>query len=130
MVTTVHRSGRVDAAMRTRSRSVLGLWVLMGADLAAVVWMYTFGSWLDHSSRLTATATLGGHHLVVLALAATGFALLATIALVSEGFTRWSPRLVLAKNAACVVSVMALAGLFAFILTALLSRVLFGRLRP
>jgi hypothetical protein len=130
MVTTAQRPGRAGVDAQVKSRSVLGLWVLMGADLATAVWMYTFGSWLDHTSRLTTTATLGGHHLVVLALAATGFVLLATIALMSDGFTRWSPRLVLAKNVACVVSVVALAGLVAFILTTLLSRVLFGRLRP
>lgn len=124
----LQRSARTDT--RINSVSANGMWVLMGADLATVFWMYAVGPWLDRTSRLTATATLGGHHLVVLVLAAIGFVTLATLALMTEGFMRFSPGLALAKNAACVISVVALAGLFAFILVALLSRLVFGRLRP
>jgi hypothetical protein len=36
----------------------------------------------------------------------------------------------MATNVACVISVIALAGLIAFVLVALLSRVIFGKLRP
>jgi hypothetical protein len=102
----------------------------MAADLATVVWMHTVGSWLDETSRITALATRGGHHLVVLALAAVGFGLLAVLALVTDGFTTSSPRTALVKNLACVISVVALAGLFAFLVTPLLSRLVLGRLRP
>ncbi|WP_344176361.1 hypothetical protein [Kribbella lupini] len=102
----------------------------MAADLMAVIWMYTFGPWLDQSSRLTATATLGGHHWIVLAFAATGFLMLAGLALLTEGFTKTTTKLTLATNAARVVSVVALAGLIAFVLVALLARVVFGKLRP
>jgi hypothetical protein len=106
------------------------MWTLMAADLMTVVWMYTFGSWLDHSSRFTATATLGGHHMVVLACAAAGFLILAALALLTEGFTRTTTKLTLATNVACIVSVLALAGLIALVLMALLGRLVFGKLRP
>lgn len=121
---------RRNTALRNASRSTIGLWALMAADLMAVVWMQTFGPWLDHSSRFTATATLGGHHLVVLTFAALGFLMLAALALVTEGFTKTTPRLTLATNIACLASVIALAGLVALVVAALLSRLLFGKLRP
>jgi hypothetical protein len=108
----------------------MSLWFVMAADLATVVWMHTVGSWLDRTSKFTATATLGGHHIVVLVLAAIGFAILATLAILTDGFTRTTPRLSLARNAACIISVVALTGLLALILAGLLSRILFGRLRP
>ncbi len=118
-------------ATRTRTtHSTTRLWLLMGADLVTVVWMHTFGTWLDQTSRLTSTATLGGHHVVVLVLAAIGFAMLTTLAILTDGFTTSDPRLKLATNIACVVSVIALAGLLAFILAMLLSRIVFGRFRP
>lgn len=121
---------RQNTATRSATHSAVTLWILMAADLMAVIWMYTFGPWLDHSSRLTATATLGGHHWIVLAFAAAGFLTLASLAMLTEGFTKTSTRLTMAINGACVVSVIALAGLVAFVLVALLSRVVFGKLRP
>ncbi|WP_133799921.1 hypothetical protein [Kribbella caucasensis] len=121
---------RHNTATRSASRSAASMWSLMAADLMTVVWMYTFGQWLDHSSRFTATATLGGHHLVVLACAAAGFLMLAGLALLTEGFTKTTTKLTLATNVACIVSVLALAGLVALVLVALLGRLLFGKLRP
>jgi len=112
------------------SRPTMALWFLMAADLATVVWMYTFGAWLDRTSKFTATATLGGHHVIVLVIAALAFATLVTLALLTDGYTRWTPRLALARNAACILSVVALTGLLALVLASLLSRILFGRLRP
>ena len=106
------------------------LWILMATDLMAMIWMQAVGPWLDHTSRLTATATLGGHHLVVLAIAGAGFAMLVVVALLTNGFTETSPRLTFATNVACILSVVALTGLIAFVLAALLSRLLFGRFRP
>ena len=120
----------LQATRQDAARSTTRLWMLMGADLVTVVWMHSFGSWLDQSSRLTATATLGGHHLVVQVLAALGFAMLTTLAILTDGFASTDPRLKPATNLACVVSVVALAGLLAFILAVLLSRLVFGRLRP
>ncbi|MGW7682142.1 hypothetical protein ACWGID_15460 [Kribbella sp. NPDC054772] len=102
----------------------------MAADLATVIWMYTLGAWLDHASKFTATATLGGHHYLVLAVAAVAFTTLATVAILSDGFTHMTPRLTVMKNLACVVSVVALTGLVALLLATLLSRLLFGAFRP
>lgn len=115
---------------RSTSRSTTGMWVLMAADLMAVIWMHTFGPWLDHSSRLTSTATLGGHHLIVMVSAGIGFSMLAALAILTEGFTKSDARMAIATNVACVISVIALAGLIAFVLVALFSRVIFGKLRP
>ncbi|ADB29767.1 hypothetical protein Kfla_0646 [Kribbella flavida DSM 17836] len=126
----LQRLPRSSTTTRSTSRSGISMWALMAADLMTVVWMHTFGPWLDHSSRLTSTATLGGHHLIVLVFAAVGFTMLAGLALLSEGFTKSTPRLTLATNVACIVSVVALAGLVAFVLVALLSRLVFGKLRP
>lgn len=122
--------GLIQLGTRMASRPSTSLWFVMAADLATVVWMYTVGSWLDHTSKFTATATLGGHHILVLVLAALAFVTLATLALLTDGFTNTTPRLSLAKNLACILSVVALTGLVALILASLLSRILFGRLRP
>ncbi len=130
MVTMLQRAARMGATTPVTSRSATRMWALLIADLVTVVWMHAVGPWLDRTSPLTATATLGGNHLVVLALAAIGFAVLATLALLTEGFTMSNPTLTLAKNAACIISAVALAGLLAFILAALLSRVVFGRFLP
>jgi hypothetical protein len=116
--------------VRSSRHAATRLWVLMATDLMTVIWMDAAGPWLDRTSPLTATATLGGHHLVVLVIAAVGFVMLATLALLTEGFTKSSPRLTLATNVACIVSVVALTGLIALVLAALLSRLVFGRLRP
>jgi hypothetical protein len=118
------------ALPRPRVKPSLMLWLLMSADLATVIWMYTLGSWLDQTSKFTATATLGGHHLVVLIIAALAFLALATVAVLSDGFTALTPALTIAKNLACVISVIALTGLVALVLGALLSRLLFGAFRP
>ncbi len=122
--------GLLQMGTRIATRPSTSLWFVMAGDLATVIWMNTFGSWLDQTSKVTATATLGGHHVVVLVLAAIGFAMLATLAILTNGFSDFTPRLSLARNVACVISVVALTGLLAFVLASLLSRVLFGRLRP
>ncbi|MEU4292945.1 hypothetical protein AB0E63_32370 [Kribbella sp. NPDC026596] len=122
--------GLTQVGTRIASKPAVALWFVMAADLATVVWMHTVGSWLDETSKFTATATLGGHHIVVLVLAAIGFAMLATLAVLTDGFARSTPRLALARNVACIVSVLALTGVVALVLAGLLSRILFGRLRP
>lgn len=118
---------RQDASARKPSYT---LWFVMAADLAAVIWLYTFGDWLDHASKLTATATLGGHHYIVLAAAAIAFLTLATVAILTDGFTRTTRTLTILKTAACILSLTVLTGLAALLLAALLSRLLFGSLRP
>jgi hypothetical protein len=122
-------SRREGRATRAPRQSFI-LWFLMAADLATVIWMYTLGGWLDHASKFTATATLGGHHYVVLTIAAIAFTTLATVAILTDGFTHTTRRLTIAKNAACVISLVALTGLAALLLATLLSRLLFGTFRP
>ena len=103
--------GLMQVGTRIASKPAVSLWFVMAADLATVIWMHTVGPWLDSTSRFTETATLGGHHVVVLVLAAIGFATLATLAILTDGFARSTPRLSLARNIACVISVVALTGL-------------------
>jgi hypothetical protein len=131
MVTVLQRSSRVLSGTRiTTSGGSARMWILMAADLATVLWMNAVGEWLDQTSRLTATATLGGHHVVVMGVAGAGFVMLALLALLTDGFTVFNRRLASATSLACVVSVVALAGVLTFVLVALLGRVVFGRLLP
>ena len=65
-------------------RYQLVLWALVALDVMVAAWMLAGGEWLD--SRMS-VVTLGGHHLVVLWLAVSGFALLAGMALLTGGFT-------------------------------------------
>jgi hypothetical protein len=102
----------------------------MAADLATAIWMYTFGDWLDHASKLTATATLGGHHYIVLTAAAAAFLTLATVAILTDNFTNPTRATTIAQTAACLLSLTVLTGVVALLLTTLLSRLLFGPLRP
>ncbi len=112
------------------SRPSILCWFLMVSDLATVIWMYTLGSWLDNASRFTATTTLGGHHIILLIIALIGFLMLAVLAVLTDNFTRSTPRLALARNLACIISIIALTGMVALILITLLGRLLLGPLRP
>jgi hypothetical protein len=53
------------------------LWILAALDMVAVAWMIAVGTWLDHTSGLTAVISLGGHHVLVLIMALAGFLMLA-----------------------------------------------------
>ncbi|MFK4084002.1 hypothetical protein ACI2LF_07835 [Kribbella sp. NPDC020789] len=119
-----------EVEARVSSRPSIMYWFLMVSDLATAIWMHTVGPWLDHTSKFTATGTLGGHHLLLLIIALTGFLMLAVVAVCTDNFTHTTPRLALLRNLACIISVIALAGMLALLLTALLSRLLFGHLRP
>ncbi len=118
------------ALKQVASRPTTIYWFLMVSDLATAIWMYTVGSWLDTTSKFTATGTLGGHHILLLIVALTGFLMLAALAVLTDNFTHSTPKLALARNIACIISIVALTGLLALILMALLSRLLFGPLRP
>ena len=118
------------ALKQVASRPTTIYWFLMVSDLATAIWMYTVGSWLDNTSKFTATGTLGGHHELLLIIALTGFLSLAVLAVLTDNFTQSTPKLALARNIACIISIVALTGLLALILMALLSRLLFGPLRP
>lgn len=90
-------------------RRLLGVLVL--ADVGVVAWMVAAGEWFDATSALTRVVTLGGHHLLVLWLAVTGFVLLGVAAAVTGGIVeadRWRTGLI---AVACLVSAVALGGL-------------------
>ncbi|MFC9687623.1 hypothetical protein ACFTSF_03720 [Kribbella sp. NPDC056951] len=112
------------------SRPSTMYWFLMVSDLATAIWMYTVGPWLDTTSKFTATGTLGGHHVLLMIVAIVGFLMLAALAVLTDNFTHSTRNLAIARNIACIISIVALTGLLALILMALLSRVLFGPLRP
>ncbi len=118
------------ALKQVASRPTTIYWFLMVSDLATAIWMYTVGPWLDKTSKFTATGTLGGHHVLLLIIAITGFLMLATLAVLTDNFTHSTRNLAIARNIACIISIVALTGLLALILMALLSRLLFGPLRP
>jgi hypothetical protein len=129
--TEVQKSGALrEVGAHVSARPTTIYWFLMVSDLATAIWMYTVGPWLDQTSRFTATGTLGGHHVILLIIALTGFLMLAVLAVGTDNFTHTTPRLALVRNLACIISIVALTGLLALILMALLSRLLFGPLRP
>jgi hypothetical protein len=100
------------------ARRQLVLWALMALDVMVVAWMLAAGEWLDSTMSVV---TLGGHHLVVLWLAVSGFALLAATALLTGGFAvarRWHlPVIVLSV----LVSVVSLAGVLSVLLLVVLA---------
>lgn len=118
------------ALKEVASRRSTMYWFLMVSDLATAIWMYTVGPWLDKTSKFTATGTLGGHHVILLIVAVTGFLMLAALAVLTDNFTHTTRNLAIARNIACIISIVALTGLLALILMAILSRFLFGPLRP
>ena len=98
---------RLELSDRARRR----LWALAGVDVMAASWMISAGDWLDRASRVTSVITLGGHHLVVLWLAALGFAILALLAPLTGGFAELNRVHLVALSVAGVVSVVAVAGI-------------------
>ena len=95
----------------------------MGADLAVVLWMQAVGPWLDRTSTVTAVATLGGHHTVIIALGGIGFAMLAGAAVSTAGFTAIGRGEGALVALACIVSVVALAGMVSFLVVVIVMRV-------
>lgn len=91
------------------------LWTLALLDVMAVSWMLAAGDWFDTTSRVSSVVTLGGHHRVVLWLAATGLALLIASALLSNGFSEATPLERVLIAAAGAVSVVALGGVLSVI---------------
>lgn len=95
-------------------RSVRWIWAAALADMMAVVWMYAAGNWFD-AHALTSVITLGGHHRLVLWLAATGFGTIAILAVPTEGFTSTGRIESTAVSVACLISVVALAGFLSLV---------------
>jgi hypothetical protein len=87
------------------------LWVVAALDVMAASWMIAAGDWLDRYSRVTSVVTLGGHHVVVLWLALAGFAILAVLAPMTNGFATANGVHLVALSIAGVASVAAFAGM-------------------
>jgi hypothetical protein len=87
------------------------LWVMATLDVMAASWMIAAGDWLDRYSRVTSVVTLGGHHVVVLWLALAGFAILAVLAPMTNGFATAKGVHLVALSIAGVASVAAFAGM-------------------
>jgi hypothetical protein len=130
VVTMLQRRNAVGLATTAKParRRTFWLWLLMIADLAVVLWMQAVGEWLDHTSTLTAVATLGGHHVVVMVLAGSAFVMLAATAILSASFTAMSRPLSVLVTLACVISVVVLAGMLSFLVVAVLARLVGLRL--
>lgn len=91
------------------------LWWLALLDAVAVAWMFAAGGWVDrHGGELT-VVTLGGHHEAVIGLALVSFALLATIAVTSDGFVSMSGIELSGVTVAGLLTIVALAGLLAVV---------------
>ncbi|WP_285599382.1 hypothetical protein [Kineosporia sp. NBRC 101731] len=100
-------------------------WLFVLLDVMAVAWMTTAGGWFDDRF---AVITLGGHHHLVAALAATSFVILAGLAGSTRGFARASgPELGLLA-VAVVLTLVAWAGLLILVLLVVLGGTTLGLL--
>ncbi len=103
------RGGATPTPITPAGRRVL--WGLLTLDMMAAAWMLAMGEWFDRASRLTSVVTLGGHHQVVLWLAACAFVGLLMAAVLSSGFTAADGPVRGLAVVAGVVSVVATAGI-------------------
>jgi len=93
------------------------------ADLSALGWMVLVGAWLDHRGAL-ALLTLGGHHVLVAALAVVSLVMLTVGRVLSAG-----PNLEVGIfTLAAAVAAVAVAGLLGLALLVLLVAVFAGLL--
>jgi hypothetical protein len=112
--------------VRLSKRTGRRLWIAAALDMVAIAWMIAIGSWLDHTSKITAVITLGGHHVLVMIIALAGFLMLASGAVLTNGF-RYANRLQLTLiTAGCVISIAALAGALSALLLLILAALLLG----
>ena len=112
--------------VRLSKRTGRRLWIAAALDMVAIAWMIAVGSWLDHTSKITAVITLGGHHVLVMIIALAGFLMLASGAVLTNGF-RYANRLQLTLiTAGCVISIAALAGAISALLLLIVAALLLG----
>lgn len=100
----------LGAVVPIPDRARLVLWALAVADVMAVAWMLSAGDWLDRSSSVTAVVTLGGHHLLVLWLAAAGFVGSVLLTVLTRALTAVRRVHVPFLVAGAAISVVALSG--------------------
>jgi hypothetical protein len=112
--------------VRLSKRNARRLWLVTALNMVAISWMIAVGTWLDYTSKLTRVITLGGHHALVLIMALVGFLVLASGAVVTNGF-RYANKLGLTLiTAGCLISVAALAGALSALLLLMLAALLLG----
>ena len=103
------------------------LWIVAVLDMMAVAWMIAAGDWLDQmTSGFAEVITLGGHHRLVLILAAVGFVMLAGLAVMTDGFTSAGRLEIGLITVACTISVVALAGALSAILLLVVAALMLG----
>jgi hypothetical protein len=112
--------------VRLSKRNARRLWLVTSLDMVAVAWMIAVGTWLDQTSKLTKVITLGGHHALVLIMALVGFLILASAAVVTNGFRSASKLGVTLITAGCIISVATLAGALSVLLLFMLAALLLG----
>jgi hypothetical protein len=112
--------------VKLSKRNARRLWIAAALDAVAIAWMISVGSWLDETSRLTAVITLGGHHMIVLITAVVGFLMLASGAVLTNGFRYANKLQLILITAGCVISVAALAGALSVLLLLILGALLLG----
>jgi hypothetical protein len=78
--------------------------------MMAVALLISFGDTLDQAGGLADAVTLGGHHQLVLFMAAAGFAMLVALAAVTSWFSDASRVQLALLTMACTISIAALAG--------------------
>jgi lysylphosphatidylglycerol synthetase-like protein (DUF2156 family) len=93
-------------------------WIITVLDGMTIAWMLTVGSWLDKQHNLLAMATWDGHHQAIVIGVSCALAVLAVIAPLTRGFSAGSSVLFAVVVAACLVSIVAMAGLLALALPA------------
>ena len=120
------RPGPERMPVRLSKRTGRRLWILAALDMVAVAWMIAVGSWLDHTSRISAVITLGGRHVLVLIMALVGFVMLASGAVPTNGFRSASKFRLTLITAGCAISVAALAGALSVLLLLILGALLLG----
>jgi hypothetical protein len=112
--------------VRLSKRNARRLWMVTALDMVAVAWMIAVGTWLDQTSRLTKVITLGGHHALVLIMALVGFLILASGAVVTNGFRSANKLGLTLITAGCIISVATLAGALSALLLVILAALLLG----
>ena len=112
--------------LKLSKRTARRLWMVSALDMVVVAWMIAVGTWLDQTSSLTAVITLGGHHLFVLIMALVGFLILASGAVVTNGFRSANKVGLTLITAGCIISVATLAGALSVLVLFMVAALLLG----
>jgi hypothetical protein len=127
VVTMLRQAQQASTKITLSERTARRLWAVAVLDMMAIAWMIAAGDWLDQRTfRFAEVITLGGHHLLVLILAAAGFAMLAVLAVLTDGFAAASRLEIALLTIACTISVVALAGALSAVLALVIVALLLG----